>query len=103
MRQRKDETAAGGYSRAKMSTLQITPATTADEVLRAQPNTAPVFIKYRTDCVGCRMTRFCTLSEVAKTYQIDLQSLLEDLEKVAASSDTERSESKDSSPDFQSD
>jgi hybrid cluster-associated redox disulfide protein len=76
-----------------MSTLQITPTTLVDEVLRALPDTAPIFIKYHTDCVGCRMTRFCTLSEVAKTYQINLQSLLDDLEKIAKSSDSERSSS----------
>ena len=66
-----------------MSALLPTPATTVEEVFQNIPEAGQIFIAYHTDCVGCRLTRFCTLAEVAEIYQINLQSLLDDLKLLS--------------------
>ena len=68
-----------------MSALMPTPVTTVEEVLRNLPQAGQVFLAYHTDCVGCRLARFCTLEEVADIYKISLQSLLDDLQQNAQS------------------
>jgi hybrid cluster-associated redox disulfide protein len=50
-----------------------------EEVFRNSPDATRVFIKYHTDCVGCRLARFCTLEEVAKVYELDLDFFLNEL------------------------
>lgn len=55
--------------------------TTVEDVLKLQPEIWTVFMRHRTSCSGCYMQRFCTLQDVAATYQISLQKLLEDLNK----------------------
>ncbi len=59
----------------------FTQATTVATVFDAIPNAGGIFIKHKTDCVGCFLARFCTLAEVADTYELDLQSLLNDLQQ----------------------
>ena len=55
--------------------------TSVEAVFKAAPNVGSVFIKHKTDCVGCFLARFCTLGEVANIYDLDLQSLLDDLQE----------------------
>ena len=40
-----------------------------------------VFATMKTKCVGCLLQRFCSLRDVAETYQIPLQELTGELEK----------------------
>jgi hybrid cluster-associated redox disulfide protein len=52
---------------------------TAEQVMERYPRTVAVFLALKTGCVGCHLERFCTLAEVAETYQLPLQTLLEKL------------------------
>ncbi len=56
---------------------------TIDEVLRQRPRAVSVFMKNKTKCVGCFMQQFCTLKDVAETYQIPLGKLIEEIENVS--------------------
>ena len=49
------------------------------DVLEQWPETVPVFQLLKTDCVGCAMASFDTISDVAAIYEIDLSNLLETL------------------------
>ena len=61
---------------------------TVADVLEFWPETVPVFQKMRTDCVGCAMAPFDTLSDVSRIYEIDLEMLMAALaESIDASSD----------------
>jgi len=52
---------------------------TAEQVLKTYPQTVAVFLALKTDCVGCHLERFCTLEEVAASYELPLEILLEKL------------------------
>jgi len=52
---------------------------TVDEVLQEWPEAFSVFMKHRTKCVGCFMQQFCTLQEVAETYQLSLEQLIDEI------------------------
>lgn len=52
---------------------------TVSELLAAHPQTASVFLKLHTSCVGCHLARFCKLEEVANFYTLPLQDLLDQL------------------------
>jgi hybrid cluster-associated redox disulfide protein len=53
---------------------------TVEEVLRKWPQTWVVFMSKGTYCTGCFVQRFCTLQEVAETYQIAIEDLITELE-----------------------
>ncbi len=59
---------------------------TVETVLQTWPETWVVFRAQKTDCIGCFMQRFCTLQEVAETYQLSLANLLAELEACVNSS-----------------
>jgi hypothetical protein len=59
--------------------------TTVEEMLAIQPNSYSVFLNRKTNCIGCFLQRFCTLQDVAETYQISLHDLITDLEKHSLS------------------
>ncbi len=52
-----------------------------EEVLKSTPSTVKFFISQHTDCVGCRLTHFCSLEDVVKTYELDEKKFLEALSK----------------------
>jgi len=54
---------------------------TVAEVLKSAPETVKFFIGRHTDCVGCRLSHFCTLHDVVKTYELDEKNFLNDLSK----------------------
>jgi hybrid cluster-associated redox disulfide protein len=49
------------------------------EILREYPEAIQVFIQLKTQCVGCAFERFCTLEDVAKHYELDIEILIESL------------------------
>jgi hybrid cluster-associated redox disulfide protein len=69
-----------------MNTFLLDPTTTVKEVLDNLPETARTFIDRHMNCVGCHLTRFCTLAEVANIYEISIQILLYDLQQNSQSS-----------------
>lgn len=60
--------------------LEVLDLSVAD-VLKYIPATVKFFINQHTDCVGCRLAHFCSLSDVVKTYELDEKKFLEDLSK----------------------
>jgi hybrid cluster-associated redox disulfide protein len=53
---------------------------TVEDVLKKWPQTYSVFLKRNTDCIGCLLQRFCTIQDVAETYELSAQELVDDLE-----------------------
>jgi hybrid cluster-associated redox disulfide protein len=60
---------------------------TMDKVMQKWPQSFSVFMKHKTKCVGCFMQQFCTLKDVAATYGLSLETLIEDV--LSASDDEE--------------
>lgn len=58
---------------------QITLDWTVEQTLQDRPEISRVFIKSRTKCVGCWLQKFCTIKDVAETYALDANKLLQDL------------------------
>ena len=56
---------------------------TVEEVLQRWPQTFSVFMKNKTKCPGCFLQHFCTLKDVAETYQISSQELIDEIAGVA--------------------
>ena len=54
---------------------------TVEDVLKKWPETFSVFRTRNTDCIGCLLQRFCTLQDVAETYEVAVHDLIEDLEQ----------------------
>ncbi|HFC12039.1 MAG TPA: DUF1858 domain-containing protein [Anaerolineae bacterium] len=52
------------------------------DLLTQWPQTATVFNQFQTACVGCTFSHFCTLAYVADEYQLDVDQLIADLEKI---------------------
>jgi len=64
---------------------------TVEEVLNRWPQAFSVFMKNKTKCPGCLMQHFCTLQDVAETYQISSENLIDEIESVADSEYIQRS------------
>jgi hybrid cluster-associated redox disulfide protein len=56
---------------------------TVDQILQRWPQTFSVFMKNKTKCVGCFMQQFCTLKDVAATYELPLEKLIDEIKKVS--------------------
>jgi hypothetical protein len=52
------------------------------QVLNDWPRTAGVFVTLKTACVGCYLARFCTLADVAATYHLSSDTLMEKFEQA---------------------
>ncbi len=66
-----------------MSCLSFPPDMTVQQALAAAGGLSKVFTGHRTACVGCYLARFCTLSDVAKTYGLALDDFTAELEQAA--------------------
>jgi hybrid cluster-associated redox disulfide protein len=55
------------------------------DLLKAWPQTIPVFLSYRLGCVGCCMSSFDTLSDVARIYNLPADRFLKEIEKAIQS------------------
>ena len=56
---------------------------TVDKVLQRWPKAFSVFLSHRTKCPGCFMQQFCTLKDVADTYQLSLENLIAEIKIVS--------------------
>ncbi len=52
------------------------------DVLARWPQTVSVFLRHHMICVGCAMSRFETLGEMATVYDLDRNVLLRELQQV---------------------
>lgn len=41
------------------------------QVLSSYPHLVPVFLKYRTKCVGCAMAAFCNVEDAIRLHQLE--------------------------------
>jgi len=48
-------------------------------------------MKHKTKCVGCFMQQFCTLKDVAETYQLSAEKLIDELNNVSNEGNNQRS------------
>ena len=58
-------------------------------ILRHWPQTAVIFNRYASACIGCAIAPFCTLSDVAKIYDLSLETFTAELKKVIENSEAE--------------
>lgn len=56
---------------------------TVEQALKSGSQAAGVFLRFKTDCVGCWMARFCTVDEAAQKYRLNLDDLLSALQMAA--------------------
>ncbi len=65
-----------------MDEQPITAELSVAEVMRLPGPVQQVFLRRRTACVGCSLARFCTLRDVAATYELELGELIGDVERA---------------------
>jgi len=66
-----------------MDTPTIQILLTVEEILQKWPRAFSIFMKNKTKCPGCLMQHFCTLRDVAETYQIPLDKLMVEIASVS--------------------
>lgn len=74
---------------------------TVAEVLETWPETVEVFQTLKTACVGCVMAPFDTLADVARIYELELDTIMEALHQAIQSNPA--SESNQISPAISAD
>lgn len=65
-----------------MDTRLLHTQLTVEDILKNWPQTYLVFRNRNTDCVGCLLQRFCSIQDVAESYELSTQDLICDLEKT---------------------
>lgn len=72
--------------------VPISPDWTVQQTLKTYPQSIPVLLRLKTDCVGCWLERFCTLEDVSSNYGIHLEVLLDSLGNSVSSINVEEEE-----------
>lgn len=52
------------------------------DLLKAWPQSIPVFLSYRLGCVGCAMSSFDTLADVVAIYHLPSNRFLSELQQA---------------------
>lgn len=65
------------------SASHITKEMTIEEVIRRYPKTVDAFERFGLRCTGCSLSAFEDIEEGALSHGIDLDSLLEELNRIA--------------------
>lgn len=81
-----------------MAVALPTQEMTVAEVLETWPETVEVFQALKTACVGCVMAPFDTLADVARIYEMELDTVIEALHQAIQTSPA--SEPADASPEI---
>jgi len=68
--------------------MTITKDIKIEEVVTQYPETMMVFMKHGLHCVGCHVSAFESIEDGAKTHGIDVDALVEDLNRVISSRKT---------------
>jgi hybrid cluster-associated redox disulfide protein len=66
-----------------MDTIMIDLEWTVDRVLQEWPKAFSVFMNHKTKCPGCFMQQFCTLKDVAATYQLSAEKLIDEIKNLS--------------------
>ncbi len=64
--------------------MTITKEMTIEEVVSEFPETMLVFMKHGLHCVGCHVSAFESIEEGAMAHGINVDALVEDLNKVVS-------------------
>jgi len=59
----------------------ITKDMSIGEIVEQYPETVPVFMSHGLGCIGCAIAQFETLEEGAMAHGIDVEVLVQDLNK----------------------
>jgi hybrid cluster-associated redox disulfide protein len=59
-----------------MEHLALSPDALVADLLARFPELASLFVEMRLGCVGCSMSRFCTLEEVSIQYELEIEAFL---------------------------
>ncbi len=65
----------------KLSKMSIT------DMLRQWPQTSKLFIKLNMVCVGCEIAPFCSVTDAARDYNMDVETLVAALIKTIQETD----------------
>ncbi len=65
--------------------MTITKEMTIEEVVTQYPETMMVFMRHGLHCVGCHVSAYESIEEGAMAHGINVDALVADLNKVAAS------------------
>ena len=60
---------------------------TVQVILERWPQTAKIFTQYSPVCVGCAIAPFCTISDVARNYNLPLETFINDLKRLIEDND----------------
>ncbi|GFO96598.1 hypothetical protein ig2599ANME_0787 [groundwater metagenome] len=63
--------------------MTITKDNTIEEVVNKYPETMMIFMKHGLHCVGCHVAAFESIEQGALTHGINVDALVNDLNKVA--------------------
>lgn len=66
----------------EVKTLTITKNMSITEVVSKYPETVPVFMQHGMGCLGCAAARFENIEQGALAHGIDVDKLIEDLNKA---------------------
>jgi len=59
-----------------MEHLTLSPRTLVADLLASTLLMAPLFVELRVDCVGCSMSKYCTLEDLCEQYQLELEAVI---------------------------
>ncbi|MBZ4653339.1 MAG: hypothetical protein JG781_678 [Peptococcaceae bacterium] len=62
--------------------MKITKEMSITEIVQKYPQTVEVFMKHGMGCLGCAAARFENLAQGAMVHGIDVDKLVEDLNKA---------------------
>ncbi len=68
--------------------MTITKDNKIEEVVTQYPETMMVFMKHGLHCVGCHVSAFESIEEGAMAHGIDVDALVDDLNRVISSRKT---------------
>lgn len=63
--------------------MKITKEMTITDVVRQYPESVEVFMKHGMGCLGCAASHFENVDQGARAHGIDVDKLIEDLNKIA--------------------
>jgi hypothetical protein len=62
----------------------LSPHMLVADFLALSPLTVALLIELRVDCIGCSMNKFCTLQDLCTQYELDLETLLDNVHKLSS-------------------
>ncbi len=62
--------------------LSISPDLTVKELLAQWPEAIPLFFTHHMSCVGCSMSGFDTIQDVAGVYQLNLSAFMDEIDQA---------------------